>query len=799
MKRLKPHAPNRLLTHLHHTVTGLALVGGLISLPAAYADADSPNSQHAFNISAGSLSHSLSQFAGSAGILLSADARLTDGKTSPGLHGNYTVAQGLAQLLAGSGLTYQYTANGSVLVAPKAAEQTNQADPQTLPTVMVTSTAEYAPNDLAYTDYQITEGSTATKTTTPLLETPLTVQVVPKNVIKDKGMQSPNDLAEVVAGVQPLVGYGNAPSQWFLIRGFSNAGLNYRNGFRLVELYTPRDLANVERVEFVKGPASVLYGTNQPGGAVNTITKKPLDVDFLSTNLTGGSFGRFRGTIDANKKIGDLGLRLNVAGDRSDSYFDFENSQNWLVAPVVTYQFTPRTKIMYEGEFQETRRNGWSNGLPNFAASFALPNNRTMSEPFTHLENFNHTHHLEFEHSFNDDWRFRQGFYYSRAERQFLSLNSDFSRSPTETVDAVTRYAYQSPDEHQENIIAQTELHGHFLTGAIDHQVVAGFETSHSLFAYVADFSFYDTINLVNPVYGGAEPAAAVGFGSKDRAETNAVYLQDQIKWGNWRLLAGWRHDEVETNSQDPLSSFRSKQTEGADTGRAGLLYTITPRTSVYYSFSQSFVPNLGRDINNGVFKADRGTQHEIGLKQGLLKGLDLTVSLFDINRKNVVGADPNNPGFRVSNGEQSSQGIETSLTGDVTSDLHVITNFTWLDAKVESGDPERVGDRLYGVPHFSANAWGLYDLPLAIPGKLSTGFGIVHTGEREATLPNYGLKLPAYTRYDLGFFYKLNDFRVALNLRNLTDEKYYETLENFAVQAQAPLNWSLSVGYDFQ
>jgi len=173
-------------------------------------------------------------------------------------------------------------------------------------------------------------------------------------------------------------------------------------------------------------------------------------------------------------------------------------------------------------------------------------------------------------------------------------------------------------------------------------------------------------------------------------------------------------------------------------------------------------------------------------------------LSLFDITRENVVISAPTG-GFRVNNGEQHSQGIETSLVGDITSDLHVITNLTWLDAKVEKhADPTQVGNRLFGVPHFSANAWGVYDLPLSIPGKLSTGFGIVHVGEREATLPNFGLKLPAYTRFDLGVFYKLDNMRLALNLRNLTDVKYYETLENFAVQAQSPLNWALTVGYDF-
>jgi outer membrane receptor protein involved in Fe transport len=179
---------------------------------------------------------------------------------------------------------------------------------------------------------------------------------------------------------------------------------------------------------------------------------------------------------------------------------------------------------------------------------------------------------------------------------------------------------------------------------------------------------------------------------------------------------------------------------------------------------------------------------------------LDFTISLFDLFRENVVGQAPGNPLERVNNGAQRSQGIETSLTGDVTSDFHIITNLTFLDATVEKGDPDKVGDRLFGVPHFSANAWGLYDLPLPmIPGKLSTGFGIVHVGEREASLPNTIVKLPDYTRFDMGLFYKYKGINLALNLRNLTDEKYYDTLEGAALHAQAPFNWAVTVGYDFE
>ena len=348
-------------------------------------------------------------------------------------------------------------------------------------------------------------------------------------------------------------------------------------------------------------------------------------------------------------------------------------------------------------------------------------------------------------------------------------------------------------------LLGQTELQGHFVTGQLDHHLLAGFETRHATFEYIADFSFYDTLDLINPSYNGTVPAAAVGYGDSSTQRANAVYLQDQIKWGNWRLLAGWRHDDVETSSKDPLGGSQTSQSEGADTGRTGLLYMLTPSTSVYYAFSQSFSPNLGVDVLRKQFKADRGTQHEIGVKHALRENLDLTVSLFDLQRENVVGPDPLNPGFRLSNGDQSSQGIETSLLGDVTTDLHVISNVTWMDAKVEkSGDPELLGGRLYGVPQFSANAWALYDLPLHITGKLSTGFGIVHVGQREATLPNYGLKLSDYTRYDMGLFYKYKNAHMALNLRNLTDEKYYETVENYALQAQAPFNWAVTVGYDF-
>ncbi len=182
--------------------------------------------------------------------------------------------------------------------------------------VEITGTTErsYAPNN----------ASSATRTSTPLKETPVTVQVVDKSVIADKAITSPRELADVVAGVQPVIGYGNTASQWFVIRGFSSAGVNYRDGYRSAEIYTPRDFANVERIEFVKGPQSVLYGQAQPAGAVNTITKAPRSTDFASAELRLGSFSSKRGTLDVNRAFGNTAVRLVAAADDSGSWLDHE-------------------------------------------------------------------------------------------------------------------------------------------------------------------------------------------------------------------------------------------------------------------------------------------------------------------------------------------------------------------------------------------------------------------------------------------------------------------------------------------
>ena len=257
-KRATQHPHKKTFTLTQQTLTSLVMVGSLAAHSAAADNTTQAKStQQTFHISGGTLSHALSQFAGSAGIVLSADARLTDGKASRGLNGQFSVAEGLSALLAGSGLTYQYTANGSVLVAqaPKPVENLSQAETGTLPAVKVSGKSINDENEANHlnedsnpynTDYRKQNSSAATKTDTPLMATPMSIQVIPKQVLKDQQAIRIKDALKNVSGVfwatDPMY-------EGFQMRGFQADGATtvYRNGLRIRR--AQHEVANLEQLE----------------------------------------------------------------------------------------------------------------------------------------------------------------------------------------------------------------------------------------------------------------------------------------------------------------------------------------------------------------------------------------------------------------------------------------------------------------------------------------------------------------------------------------------------------------------
>jgi iron complex outermembrane recepter protein len=658
--------------------------------------------------------------------------------------------------------------------------------------------------------YDVERATSATRISAPLIETPVSIDVVDQELIRDKAILNTNELANVVSGVQPGIGYGNTSGSNFTIRGFSTNGVSYRDGYRVYDPYTPYDVGNIERVEFIKGPASVLGGASQPGGAVNTITKDALNFDYAYADIQAGSNQFYRATADMNKVLGDVSVRLNLAGDQGNSYINLESSKNYLIAPAIKWKVSNDTEVSYKGQFQKNTTNGFSNGLPLNPNVFNLSKSYTVAEPWNNIATYTNNNQVDFKTKISADWNFRQGVFYGTSQRNMNGISPDFGAYGSGS--DFSRVSYSQTKDNTTNTSSQTELNGIFNTGALKHSVLAGIEFAKSVFDYYGGYGGNSTLDgNFNTFSPGLIPTLAPinaingpGGGSNNQANSSALYLQDQIRLGGWRVLLGVRSERLTSTATSygadaSVATSTQAQTNSATTGRFGLLYMFTPKTSAYYSFSQSFAPNIGFSQDGSVFAPQKGYQNEIGVKHSIVEGLDATASLFKIIKNNMLVADPSDPNYSVAIGQAQSQGWEFGLVGQVTKGLKVVANATGLNATVTSNpsDPSVVGQQLYNAPKFSSNVWAVQDVPVNIPGKLSGGLGFVQVGERQGSISN-GLMLPSYTSYDAGIFYKIDRVNLALNVKNFTNAKVFNSLEGSALWRQPGTTYLLTAGMQF-
>jgi len=680
------------------------------------------------------------------------------------------------------------------------AQSSNSSDP--ISHVIVSS---------GFTDkgYDVEKSSSVTRTGARLIETPASVEVVDQQLIKDKAILNPAELANVVSGVQSNAGKYGTSSQDFIVRGFSTNGISYRDGYRINSIDSANDMANVERVEFVKGPASVLGGASQPGGAVNVITKKALNYNYAYADVQAGSWDFLRSTVDVNQVFGDVSARLNVSGDKGNSYVNLQSSDNYLIAPTLTWKINSDAELSYSGEFQKSKVSGGYTGLPALQGVQNLSAGTTMGQPWTNQQNNNIINQGDFKYKFDPDWTFRQGVISASYLSNFDPVISPNFNSPGSLTRA-NAYAWNM-SSLKKNTASQTELYGNVRTGDVSHKLLMGYEFAKTDYNWSTNASTSwafvgSPVNLYNP-----QPAPnpndytySLGLDNKTQ-KSNAVYFQDQLSWGNWRLLAGIRNERVSTVNYESLGTSRS-QAESATTGRGGLLYMITPATSAYYSISQSFTPNGSyRGVGGSILPSSRGLQNEVGLKHSFWEGLDGTVSLFQITKSNVPAQIGNTGTYTVNGGEQS-KGWEASLIGQATKSLRMIANATGINATVTSatynpnvGATAPAGTQLYGVPKFSANIWGVQDLPIEVPGKVSAGLGVVYVGDRNATTPNTaGLVMPSYTTVDLGIFYKIDKVNLALNVKNLTNATVLNSVQGAYVARQPGTSYLATAGINF-
>ncbi|NBD18402.1 MAG: TonB-dependent siderophore receptor [Cyanobacteria bacterium] len=550
-------------------------------------------------------------------------------------------------------------------------------------------------------------------------------------------------------------------------------------------------------------------GVLSQGGVINLVTEKPTAEPFFALESRIGSFGFIEPSIDISGPLnanGTLAYRLNALYEEEDGFRDFNRDvERTFVSPVLTWDISDSTNLTIELSYTDDERP-FDQGLVAIGEGIAdIPFDRIVNEPTDFNESTQFIANYTLEHQFNESLKLRNRFQFLRGDRLNIE-NQPFSVNDN---GEVQRFVF-SNDATEKNYALQTNLVGNFQTGSIEHEVLFGVDLNREIEdrqGRSTDDSFgVTTINVFDPVYDDGTPSREeLNFTAVDvdnQTDSLGIYLQDQIAFSEkWKLLIGGRLDFVSQENEDRLDDTTTTQDDEAFSPRVGLVYQPSESLSLYGSFSRSFVPNEG-DGQGGILDPERGTQYEVGLRSELLDGrLSATLAAFNITKSNVsVGVEDPPAGLRRAIGEQRSRGFELDIAGELADGWKIIASYAHTDAEVtDDNDSEQEGNELPGIPRNGASLWTVYEIQRGNLQGLGIGAGVFFVGEREGNLDNT-FRLPSYTRIDARLSYRRNNWKAALNFKNLFDIDYVESpgFNRFSIDPGIPFTVIGSFSVEF-
>jgi iron complex outermembrane receptor protein len=646
--------------------------------------------------------------------------------------------------------------------------------------------------------YLATDALTGTKSNALLRDLPVTVSVVPHDLVKDRGIVRLGEALDNVAGAQRKQGYGGVENFGAFLRGFDASFLTLRNGIRDYGFYTLRDTANVERFEVLKGPGSVLYGAVYPGGITNTITKKPVAEPRADISLEAGSYERYRAEADVGGSLTDsLYYRLNLAYEDAESFRDEIGNEGFFAAPVATWVISDRTSVTAEVEHKHSEYT-WDLGLPRSPLSLQVPIGRFLGEP-DGINKVDSTYVSgRLEHKLTDQWKVRQVLGYAWTDGDYR-LRSPLSIATNGRT--VNRTAYDTW-EKSDTLVSQSEIVGDLAALGVGHSLVGGIEYYETQQSYSFFLSSLAPIDLLSPVYG-AQPAPGgfVLFADQNDSKATGAYVQDLVSFGEqWKMLVGARYDRVKNSTTNLLDGQAGKRApDEAFSPQLGFVFQPDEATNLHVSYGESFLSvTSGRTASGADLEPESGQQLEIGARRLWSGGrLSTSLAIYHITRQNVSTPDPVTPTFRVQTAEQRSQGAELELAGTILPGWDIISSASYIDAEVTRDNTFGPGSRLPGAPRYSASLWTKYTLRTGLLAGLQFGGGAYYVDERAVALPNPAWMLPSYVRFDAMAAYGREKWRVQLNLKNLADREIYD-LSSTSIMPQEPRSASLRLGYSF-
>ncbi|MEN9869436.1 MAG: hypothetical protein RLZZ171_419, partial [Cyanobacteriota bacterium] len=658
-------------------------------------------------------------------------------------------------------------------------------------------------------DYAVPDSTTATRTDTPLKDIPQSIQAVPQQVIKDQQANRLEDALRNVSGVSAGDSFGGTTER-FVIRGFAQ-NTTLVNGFRQGAFGQGfPSLERLERIEVLKGPASILYGNLEPGGIVNLVTKKPLKEPFAEMNLELGSFGLFQSSLDFSDAIDSeqkLLYRLNANFEVNDGFRDFDQDTTRLsLAPTISWQIGNNTDVLIDFNYINEARP-FDRGIVAIGDGVAdIPFDRIFqqSDDEYKLEQLSASYQLE--HRFSDRWKLRNSF------RLVSSETSDFRLDSLLIDDSgILERGFRRNNDINENYSLQTNVVGEFTTGKVEHQLLAGVDLDRATGVGRQGRLPDDPVFLIDVFTQEADPVPDIepedltSFARDEntRADLLGIYLQDQISISEqFQFLVGGRLDIYDQKSIDFTEDLTAEQSQERFSPRVGLVYQPIEPISLYASYSSSFNPDPfnSTTVDGDILEPSTGTQYELGVKGEFLnKKLATTLAFYQIDRTNIATTDPDNPDFSIAAGEVRSRGIELDLAGEVLPGWKVIAAYAYTDAEITEDNLFAVGNKLENVPENSASLWTSYQIQQGSLQGLGLGAGVFFVGDRQGDLDNT-FTLPSYVRTDAAIFYRQDNWQANLNFQNLFDVDYIRSSETFreALRPGDPFTVIGSVSWQF-
>jgi len=662
--------------------------------------------------------------------------------------------------------------------------------------------------------YAETQPSPSLRLNTPLIEIPQNIQITTRQLLTDQGLVSMSEAIRTVSGIQK--NYGGLNDITLNVRGVEVPYNLLRNGIGGYWWNQQEDIAMVEKIEFIKGPAGFIVNSFPPGGFVNMVTKQPVRQPVASIDEQFGSFNLFRLTTDWGgpfSKKSDFSYRFNAGIHKQDRAFQYGNAERYFVCGAIKYDASKKNTLTGEFNFMRGRTLGNNDLVPSRDGKmFSLPRNFAVANAKTDTMIVHDSYfRLQAAHKFNDNWTLNLLLGYVHGIwGQGYRLSADGDHPVTN--DTLYRNVYWD-DWRNFSKVAQVYLNGSFYTGKkVEHRILGALDFN--------DLGYNDPwINVEGKSFGlyipspnyYVNPALLTNITDQDVDKIDfknySAYLEDLIKINEKFIvtMAGrFMHEDVKLGgSWVPV--YQQRTSYNVFTPRVALSWLFSDDFSIYSLYDQFFIPEFERNYQHKPFDPLTGSNAEAGVKKYFFsKKLNTSLSIYRIIANNALSSDPLHPDNFIQTAQYVHKGVEADIAGNITPALMVSANYAFTDARVSEGDSNQLGKKKLGTPDHSGNLWMKYRL---LNGKFkgfSFSLGYQYMGRRSALYmndPGKNVYLPVYNLFDAAISYQQEKFNVGLNVYNLTNiqyarEGYFNTANNeWRYTPGEPINFRLSVG----